>query len=188
MADYRSNIKEEAAAKALEIIQNFDQEGLDKTESPVKQNAKNQKLIKKKKKELRKKVVTRIAIVIGVLIMTVGGAFVKKIVTGKEALRRAGADALPRNEYSISEGSNGYNVMNIKTNQPASYGDYIGAIKENAIENNIEPISVYLAVEDVTNGIVAKDAAGRDFSTLEIVDAALEYVDALNENKGKGSR
>ena len=48
--------------------------------------------------------------------------------------------------------------------------------------------SVYLAVEDVSNEIVAKDAAGRDFSTLEIIDAALEYVDSLNQNQGRGSR
>lgn len=186
MADYRNQSVEKSAEKVLEIINNFNEK--ETKETIVKDSVEAKKSIKKKKKELRKKVVTRTLIAMGILIMTTGGGVAKKIVTGKEALRKEGVEALPRGEYSIFDGSNGYKVVNLKTNQEASYDEYIIAVKQNAAEKGIEPISVYLAVENVSNEIVAKDATGRDFSTLEIIDAALEYVDSLNQNQGRGSR
>ena len=131
MADYKNQSVEKSAERVFEIINNFNQTEI--KDSLVKDSAKAKKGIKKKKQELRKKIVTRTMIVMGVLIMATGGAFAKKVVTGKEALRKEGVEALPINEYSISEGSNGYTVVNLKTNQEASYGEYIGAVKQNAI-------------------------------------------------------
>lgn len=182
--------KEEAFQKSLKIIESFNEE-LNKEKSNQKQreSAKRKSPQKIKKQEMRKKTITKIKITIAIITMAVGALAAKqfvKINQGKEALRIMGTDALPRDKYSINEGSNGYTVANIKTNQEATYGDYIAAVKENAIEKDIDPISVYLAVEDEVSKIAAKDAVGKEYTTKEIADRALEYIDSLEESQSKG--
>lgn len=163
-----------------------------KTTAEIRETAKQKSPQKRKKKELRKKVIIRMKITVAILAMAAGGLAVKqfiKINKGKEALREIGHQAMPVDEYSISPGENGYTVMNVKTNHEATYGEYINAIRNNATDQNIDEIAVYIAVEESLGKTVAEDVYGKK-SNEEIAEAALAYLDSLEESqeKGRGGR
>lgn len=171
------------------IIPNLKSDNKKTNTEQARESAKKQSSQKRKKEEMRKKTITKFKIAIAIITMTAGALAANqfiKVNKGKESLRQIGNKAMPTDEYSINSGEYGFTVYDIKNNREATYGDYINAIRSNAIEQNLDEISVYLATEENLGKIAAQDVYGKKYTNEEITDAALAYLDSLEETEEKG--